>query len=96
METSVQRVGQNGQRCHQRQNSALNALAPSWFPTEIITDPCLGRVHDEQRAWMELFTTMGRLERDEELLGTIIFLVSLAALYVTGAILHVDGGYRAW
>ena len=74
----------------------VNALAPSWFPTEMITDPSLGRVHDEQRARMELFTPMGRLGQEGELLGAVIFLASPSASYITGTVLHVDGGWRAW
>ncbi len=74
----------------------VNALAPSWFPTEMITDPRYGRVQDDQRARMELFTPMGRLGQEGELLGAVIFLASPSASYITGTILNVDGGWRAW
>ncbi|MGE3540806.1 MAG: SDR family NAD(P)-dependent oxidoreductase [Candidatus Tectimicrobiota bacterium] len=74
----------------------VNALAPSWFPTEMITDPRLGRVHDEQQARMELFTPMGRLGKEGEVMGALIFLASPAASYITGTVVHIDGGWRAW
>ena len=74
----------------------VNALAPSWFPTDMITDPRLGRVHDDQRARMEQLTPLARLGREGELLGAVIYLASPSASYVTGTVLHVDGGWRAW
>ena len=74
----------------------VNALAPSWFPTEMITDPRVGRVNDDQRARMEQLTPLARLGREGELLGAVIYLASPSASYVTGTVLHVDGGWRAW
>lgn len=74
----------------------VNALAPSWFPTEMTIDPRFGGVHAEQKARMEAFTPLGRLGREGELLGAVIFLASPSSSYITGEIMHVDGGWRAW
>ena len=74
----------------------VNALAPSYFPTEMTVDPRIGSVPPDHQEVMERFTPLGRLGRDGELEGAVIFLAAPSSSFVTGVILPVDGGWSAW
>ena len=74
----------------------VNAIAPSYFPTEMTIDPGVGDVAPDQKARMELFTPMARLGREGEIESGIVFLAAPASTYVTGVILPIDGGWTAW
>ncbi|MDA7946194.1 MAG: SDR family oxidoreductase [Hyphomicrobiaceae bacterium] len=69
-----------------------NALAPGFFPTEL-TGPVFS--DDDLAGRMAEQTCIGRNGRMEDLIGPAIFLASPASDYVTGQVLHVDGGFTA-
>jgi len=69
-----------------------NALAPGFFPTEL-TAPVFADAETSARNAAQ--TCTGRNGRLEDLVGPTIFLASPASEYVTGQILHVDGGFTA-
>ena len=75
-----------------RDGITANALAPGFFPTEltgpVFDDPARAAANAAQ-------TCIGRNGTAEDLIGPALFLCSEASRYVTGQILHVDGGFTA-
>jgi gluconate 5-dehydrogenase len=73
-------------------NIQVNGIAPGFFRTEmnavLIEDAAFS-------AWVERRTPAGRWGEPPEIAGAAVFLASPAADYVTGTILHVDGGFAA-
>ena len=79
-----------------RHDITVNGISPGWFPTEMSIDPRYGDIHPKYKEKMESLTPMGRLGREGELRGAVIYLASPASSFVTGAVLNVDGGWTAW
>jgi gluconate 5-dehydrogenase len=79
-----------------RHRITVNALAPGWFPTEMSSDPRYGDIHPKYKEKMEQLTPMGRVGREGELMGALIFLASPSSSFVTGAVIAVDGGWTSW
>jgi len=75
-----------------RHGITANALAPGFFPTElsgpVFADPELAAKNAAQ-------TCIGRNGEMADLIGPALFLCSPASDYVTGQVLHVDGGFTA-
>lgn len=70
----------------------VNAIAPGVIETPMTEAT---RADSDAIGRFMAHTPMRRVGRPEELAGPVLFLVSDAASYVTGALLPVDGGYLA-
>jgi NAD(P)-dependent dehydrogenase (short-subunit alcohol dehydrogenase family) len=76
----------------------VNALAPGFFLTDqnryLLLDG-EGKMTTRGQAIIS-HTPAGRLGLPEDLLGTLLWLVSPASAFVTGAVIPVDGGFSAF
>ena len=88
---------------HMAQNYAkqirVNAVAPGFFLGEqnrfLLTDKETGELTPRGRTIID-HTPMGRFGNPEDLLGTILWLLSPASAFVTGIVVPVDGGFSAF
>jgi NAD(P)-dependent dehydrogenase (short-subunit alcohol dehydrogenase family) len=74
----------------------VNAIAPTVFRSQLTAwmyeDEGPGKEVREAMLWR---IPLGRLGEPDDLVGSVIFLCSSAADFVTGQVLYVDGGYTA-
>jgi NAD(P)-dependent dehydrogenase (short-subunit alcohol dehydrogenase family) len=75
-----------------RDRIRVNAVAPGWIATAFTQ--ALQDDHERSAAIIAR-TPLGRWGKPGDVAGTVVFLCSPAADFVTGAIIPVDGGYLA-
>lgn len=77
----------------------VNAIAPGFFLTEqnrfLLTDAQSGGMTPRGQKIID-HTPMGRLGTAEDLIGTLLWLVSPASAFVTGVVVPVDGGFSSF
>jgi NAD(P)-dependent dehydrogenase (short-subunit alcohol dehydrogenase family) len=77
----------------------VNAVAPGFFRTRqnrfLLEDEATGTLTDRGRRIIE-HTPMGRFGMPEDLLGPVLWLLSPASAFVTGAVVSIDGGFSAF
>ena len=77
----------------------VNAIAPGFFLTDqnryLMIDAHSGAMTPRGQAIVD-HTPMGRLGEPDDLVGTLLWLVSPASSFVTGIVVPVDGGFSAY
>jgi NAD(P)-dependent dehydrogenase (short-subunit alcohol dehydrogenase family) len=77
----------------------VNAVAPGFFLTEqnrfLLQDEASGELTPRGQTIID-HTPMARFGDPEDLLGTVLWLLSPASAFVTGIVVPVDGGFSAF
>src|SRR5713226_8725224 len=77
----------------------VNAISPGFFLTEqnrfLLTEAETGTMTPRGQTIID-HTPMGRLGAPEDLVGTLLWLVSPASAFITGTVIPVDGGFSAF
>lgn len=77
----------------------VNAIAPGFILTEqnrfLLTDAQSGALTERGQSIIA-HTPAGRLGAPEDLIGTLLWLVSPASAFVTGTVIPIDGGFSAY
>jgi NAD(P)-dependent dehydrogenase (short-subunit alcohol dehydrogenase family) len=77
----------------------VNAIAPGFFQTEqnrfLLTDRDTGRLTPRGQSIID-HTPMGRFGEPQDLLGTVLWLLSPASAFITGIVVPIDGGFSAF
>ena len=77
----------------------VNAIAPGFFLTEqnrfLLTEPDTGELTARGQSIIN-HTPMARFGEPQDLIGTVLWLLSPASAFVTGVVVPVDGGFSAF
>lgn len=77
----------------------VNAIAPGFFLTEqnrfLLTEKETGNLTERGQSIIS-HTPMERFGDPEDLLGTVLWLLSPASSFVTGVVIPIDGGFSAF
>jgi 3-oxoacyl-[acyl-carrier protein] reductase len=76
-----------------RDGITVNSIPPGRIRSEQI-DLRVMRTEEERRAWAEKEVPAGYIGQPEDLAVLAVFLASPLARYITGQVIHVDGGTR--
>lgn len=82
-----------------KQNIRVNAVAPGFFVGKqnrfLLFDEKTGKLTPRGKKILDN-TPMGRFGKYEEIHGTILYLLSDLAKFITGVVIPIDGGFNAY